>query len=79
MLYLKLLPCEGEVARSAETEGFARHFRQTGKKRLGSAENPSVSLRDPPSLGKGRSFLLLTSRLALVYLDMVKTGVLCSG
>ena len=37
------------------------------------------ALRKAPSLGKGRSFLLLTSRLALVYLDMVKTGVLCSG
>ena len=26
MHYLKLLPCEGEVARSAETEGFSRLF-----------------------------------------------------
>ena len=39
-------------------------FSEGGKQRLGSAENPSVSLRDPPSLGKGRSFLPLTSRPA---------------
>ena len=47
-------------ARSAETEGFSLSFESRRTKRLGSAENPSVSpalslskvLRDPPSLGK---------------------------
>jgi len=61
MHYYKFLPCEGEVARSAETEGFPRSLSQVGKKRLGSAENPSVSLREPPSLGKGRSFIVINS------------------
>jgi len=58
VLFLKLLPCQGEVARSAETEGFYSYLCQAAKYRSGSAENPSVSpalslskvLRDPPSL-----------------------------
>ena len=41
---------------------FYGYFSQAAKQRLGSAENPSVSLRDPPSLGKGRSYVLLASR-----------------
>ena len=31
MIFSKLLPCEGEVARSAETEGFRGHLSQSGK------------------------------------------------
>jgi len=55
----KLLPCQGEVDRSAETEGFfAVICVELVKERFGSAENPSVSLRDPPSLGKGRNYLV---------------------
>ena len=29
--HIKLLPCQGEVARSAETEGFRGHLSQGGK------------------------------------------------
>ena len=65
----KLLPCEGEVSRSAETEGFFTVFPvEQVKERLCSAENPSVSLREPPSLGKGRSFYSVTfTHLRLLY------------
>jgi hypothetical protein len=50
-------PVEGPRRR-----GFRCHCSPAGKSCLGSAENPSVSLREPPSLGKGRSYLPLTSR-----------------
>ncbi|CAA6679921.1 Unannotated [Lentimonas sp. CC4] len=39
----KLLPCEGEVAPSAGSEGFSRLFKPSGQQScFGSAKNPSV-------------------------------------
>jgi hypothetical protein len=62
MLSVNSSPAKGRWLGLPRRRGFHCHFYRADQKRLGSAENPSVSLRDPPSLGKGRSNLPLTSQ-----------------
>ena len=80
MHYLKLLPCEGEVAPSAGSEGFLQLFEPDGAKiSLGSARNPSVSADRDTFPSQGRRYLSANfTHTKLVYKDMLLRRGVCT-
>ena len=75
MRHFKLLTCEGEVARSAETEGFSRLFESNWQKNAHARQRtlPSRFAIHLPLAGK-EPFTVNFKVLGLMYKDMLPRG-----
>jgi|GEM_PF-4540042 len=75
MRHFKLLPSEGEVARSAESEGFSRLFESNWQKNAHARQRtlPSRFASHLPLAGK-EPFTVNFKVLGLMYKDMLGKG-----